>query len=118
MSVWVFGLGNLEWGIFWRGTAESLHGEGWDGMEVVGGMADFGAFDADGGGGGGFLSGGPTIPASGGVLGADYNPSGYAIVVGSGVDDFVAEICWNGTGSGGWHDRRNPPWDEPYCIWD
>jgi len=84
----------------------------------MGGMADFGAFGADGGGGGGFLSSRAIIPASGGVLGADYNLSGYAIVVGGGVDGFVAEICWNSAGSGGWHDRRNPLWDESNCIWD
>jgi hypothetical protein len=74
-------------------------------MEGLGCVADFDAFGADGGGGGRFRAGGAAIQTARGVLGADYDGGDYAIVVGGGVDSFVATVCWNGARGHSWGDR-------------
>src|SRR5438445_9918074 len=69
------------------------------------GVAGVGAFRADGRGGCRFAAGSAVIPATGSVLGADYNSGDHPIVVGCGAHCVLAAFRRDGTWSSSGRDR-------------
>ncbi len=88
----------------WKGnhweTRSEARGNG-ERQSAVDGVAGSGAFPADRRGGGSFGAGRTVIPASGNVLGGDYDFGDYAVLAGCGACGFLAAIRGNGAGSGG-----------------
>src|SRR6266851_3473555 len=88
----------------WKGnhweTRSEARGNG-ERQSAVDGVAGSGAFVADRSGGSRFGACGTVIPATGNVLGGDYDFGDYAVLAGRGVCSFLAAIRGNGAGSGG-----------------